>query len=194
MAEPLSSSIETSRLLDALPLSKVRRTRTTYLLGKGTSRLLNARVWFQEVHLLVDGPDMLYGSARVLVSLDMSDGADFHAWTRLAASLTCTSYCGQNGTTPIPIDVETSRIGTCLRFSLGPLAMYQSQVVIRPTKARFTMWQALDDAFGCPRRSYSAFIAPEAATGHAEHDATIFEPDASPAHEGHEHGHLPTQG
>ena len=82
-------------------------SRVAYLLGKGTSRLLDARVNREESHLLVNGPAMLYGSGRLLTSLDMTYGATFHAWTRLAAALTCTSYCGHNGTTVIPIAVVT---------------------------------------------------------------------------------------
>lgn len=187
MADSSMSAIGSHHPLAAPTAAKVPPTRVAYLLGKGTSRLLNVRVWAEEVHLLVNGPDMLYGWGRILVSLDMTEGASFQAWTRLANALTCTSYCGQNGTTAIPIEVDTSRIGTCLRFSMGPMAMYQSQVVIRPKKARLTMWQALDHAFGNPRKSYAAVIVPEPATGHAEHDASIFMAEPSPAPGEHPH-------
>jgi hypothetical protein len=166
--------------------AKVPPSQVVYLLGKGTSRLLDARVNREEIHLLVNGPAMLYGSGRLLTSLDMVDGATFHAWTRLAAALTCTSNCGQNGKTVIPIEVETSRIGTCLMFSMGPMAMYQSLVVIRPKKKHKTMRDTIDEAFGHPKKSYSAVIVPEAATGHAEHDGSIFE--SAPASGGH-HDH-----
>lgn len=167
-----------------------KKARVEYLLGRGTSRLLDARVKGEEIHLLVNGPAMLYGSARLLTSLEVADGATFHAWTRLAAALTCTSYCGHNGTTVIPIEVEPSRIGTCLVFSLGPMAMYQSLVVIRPAEAGRTMRDTLDEAFGHPKKSYSAVIVPEAATGHAEHDASIFEPPpASGSHDHTDHDH-----
>ncbi len=193
MAEPWTKAIPTTQPIKASSTPEAPPTHVAYLLGKGTSRLLNVRVWQEEIHLLVNGPDMLYGSGRILTSLDVVGGAGFQAWTQLAAALTCTSYCGQNGTTAIPIEVETSRIGTCLRFSMGPMAMYQSQLVIRPKRARLTMWQALDHAFGNPRKSYSAVIVPEPATGHAEHDASIFEPDPSPAHGEHEHGHSPAE-
>lgn len=163
-------------------------SKVVYLLGKGTSRILDARVNREEIHLLVNGPAMLYGTARLLTSLDMVDGATFHAWTRLATALTCTSYCGHNGKTFIPIEVETSRIGTCLSFSAGPMSMYQSLLVIRPKRKGNTMRGVLDEAFAYPKKSYSAVIVPEAATGHAEHDATIFEP--SPVSGGHDHDHL----
>lgn len=166
---------------------KVPPSRVVYLLGKGTSRLLNARVNREEIHLLVNGPAMLYGAGRILVSLDFIEGATFHSWTRLARSLTCTSYCGHNGKTMIPITVETSRIGTCLLFSMGPMSMYQSLVVLRPKKKNLTMRDALDNAFGHPKRSYSAIIIPEAATGHEEHDASIFEPAANSDHKQHNH-------
>lgn len=162
-------------------------SRVVYLLGKGTSRLLNARVNREEIHLLVNGPTMLYSSGRLLTSLDMADGATFHAWTRLATALTCTSYCGHNGKTVIPIEVETSRIGTCLTFSTGPMSMYQSLVVIRPKEKGKTMREVLDEAFGHLKKSYSAVIVPEAATGHFEHDASIFEP--APISEGYDQSH-----
>lgn len=158
----------------------------TYLLAKGTPRLLNARVNREEIHLLVNGPQMLYSFARLLTSLDMTDGATFQAWQKLSSALKCTSYCGQNGTTEIPLEVEASRIGTCLLFSLGPMAMYQSQVVIRPKKKGRTMREVLDETFGYSK-SYSAMLVPEVAVGHAEHDASIFEPPPSAGGHGHDH-------
>ncbi|HKA06821.1 MAG TPA: hypothetical protein VKD71_06150 [Gemmataceae bacterium] len=167
--------------------AKVPSSRVVYLLGKGTSQVLDARVNREEIHLLVNGPGMLYGSGRLLTSLDMVDGATFQAWTQLAAALTCTSYCGHNGKTDIPIQVETSRIGTCLAFSLGPMAMYQSQVVLRPKKQHKTMRDTIAEAFGRPKKSYAAVIVPEAATGHAEHDASIFEPPPAPGDHHHDH-------
>jgi hypothetical protein len=173
VAKSFTKTTKSSKVARA---GKLPRSRVVYLLGKGTSRLLDARVNREEIHLLVNGPAMLYGSGRLLTSLNMVDGATFHAWTRLAAALTCTSYCGHNGKTVIPIEVEASRIGTCLVFSMGPMAMYQSLVVIRPKKKGKTMRAVLDEAFGYPKKSYSVVIVPEAATGHAEHDASIFEP------------------
>lgn len=184
MAKPSTTPTKSTKLAR---VAKSPPSRIVHLLGKGTSRLLNARVNREEIHLLVNGPAMLYGSGRLLTSLDMVDGATFHAWTRLAASLTCTSYCGHNGKTVIPIEVETSRIGTCLVFFTGPMSMYQSLVVIRPKKKGKTMREVLDEAFGSSKKSYSAVIVPEAATGHAEHDASIFEP--APVSGGNDHDH-----
>jgi hypothetical protein len=171
--------------------------RVEYLLGKGTSRLLDARVKSPELRLLVNGPAMLYGSCRLLTSLDAGDGATFQAWTALAASLECTSRCGLNGITDIPVVVETSRIGTCLEFGTGPMSMYLATLVLR-TKSGITLEQAIHDAFGQPRVRYQAVIVPEAATGHLEHDATIFDPAQFPGnepehdhhggHEGHDDG------
>ena len=146
-----------------------------YVLTRGSSRLMDARVGRKEIRLYVNGPAMLFGSARMLTSLDMPGGATYRAWKKLAASLTCTSFCGHNGKTKIPLQVATSRIGTHIEFSTGPMAMYQSTVVIKPKKD-VTLKQAIDEAFGHPRRSYSVVIVPEPATGHAEHDASIFEP------------------
>ncbi len=164
-------------------------TQVVYLLGKGTSRLLNARVNREEIHLLVNGPGMLYGSGRLLTSLDMVDGGTFHAWTRLAAALECTSYCGHNGKTVIPIEVEASRIGTCLTFSTGPMSMYQSQVVIRPRERGKTMRDVFDETFGHLKKSYSAVIVPEAATGHAEQDSSIFGPAPGSGGDDQSHEH-----
>jgi hypothetical protein len=162
-----------------------------YVIGKGTSRLLEARVEKTAIRLYVNGPAMLVGSARILTSLDFADGATYQAWQRLADALTCTSRCGQNGTTRIPITVATSRLGTHLEFSMGPMSMYQSTVILKPKKA-VTMKQTIDTAFGNPRRRYSVVIVPEPATGHAEHEATIFEPPAPEGHAEHsEEGHEP---
>jgi hypothetical protein len=155
-----------------------------YVLAKGTSRLLPARVNKKEIRLLVNGPAMLFGSARILSSLDMADGATYHAWKKLAASLTCTSFCGHNGLTKLPLAVTTSRIGTHLEFSTGPMSMYQSLVVVKPRRAA-TMKAAIDEAFGYPPRNFSVVIVPEPATGHAEHDGSIFEHTPEGHHDGH---------
>ena len=169
-----------------------------YLLGKGTSRLLDARVDSEEIRLLVNGPAMLYGSCRLLTSLDAADGATFQAWKALAASLKCTSLCGLNGKTDIPVVVHTSRIGPCIEFGTGPMSMYLATVVLRTTKKGTSLKQAIHSAFGRPRVRYQAVIVPEPATGHLEHDATIFKPEEYPGNEpkhehhgaeGHDHGH-----
>lgn len=157
----------------------VKSDYVEYLLTKGCSRLMDARVGRKEIRLYVNGPAMLFGSARILTSLDMPAGATHQAWKRLAAALTCTSFCGQNGKTKIPLEVATSRVGTHIEFSTGPMAMYQSTVVIK-AKKDMTLKQAIDEAFGNPRRSYSVVIVPEPAMGHAEHDASIFEAGPQP--------------
>jgi hypothetical protein len=162
---------------------KNARKPLEYVLGKGTSRLLNARVDTGEIRLLVNGPTMLYGSCRLLTSLDAADGATFQAWNVLGAALTCTSLCGLNGKTDIPIVVLPSRIGTCLEFGTGPMSMYLATVVLRTKKRGTTFRQVIHDAFGNPRGNYLAMIVPEPATGHLEHDASIFEPDQYPQNE-----------
>ena len=151
-----------------------------YLLGKGTSRLLDARVDSEEIRLLVNGPAMLYCSCRLLASLDAADGATFQAWKKLAAALKCTSLCGSAGKTDIPLNVQTSRIGTCIEFGTGPMSMYLATVVLRTKKKGTTVKQVIDAAFGNSKTRYSVMIVPEAATGHLEHDAAIFDPDALP--------------
>jgi hypothetical protein len=151
-----------------------------YILGKGTSRLLNARVDSDEIRLLVNGPTMLYGSCRLLTSLDAADGATFQAWNTLAGALICTSHCGLNGKSDIPVVVVPSRIGTCLEFGTGPMSMYLATVVLRPRRRGVTLAQVIDAAFGDPRRNYQAFIVPEPATTHLEHDGTIFAPSEFP--------------
>jgi hypothetical protein len=136
-----------------------------------------------EIRLLVNGPAMLYGSCRLLASLDAADGATFQAWTKLAAALKCTSLCGAAGKTDIPLIVQTSRIGTCIEFGTGPMSMYLATVVLQTRKKGTTVKQVIDAAFGNPRARYVAMIVPEAATGHLEHDATIFDPDALPGNQ-----------
>ena len=168
----------TKRVRSAKP---VKADCVEYVLAKGTSRLLDARIGRKEIHLYVNGPAMLFGSARILTSLEMPDGATYQAWKKLATALTCTSYCGHNGKTRIPLEVATSRIGTHIEFSTGPMAMYQSMLVIK-AKHDLTLKQAIDQAFGNPKRSYAVVIVPEPAEGHAEHDASIFkEGNAEPS-------------
>jgi hypothetical protein len=187
----------TSNRKRATPARKRKApTAVEYILGKGTSRLLDARVDREEIHLLVNGPAMLYGSCRLLTSLDAADGATFQAWTALCEALSCTSLCGLNGKTDIPIVVHTSRIGTCIEFGTGPMSMYLATVVLRPKKKGITLKRAIDEAFGRPKARYQVVIVPEPATGHLEHDGAIYEPDAFPGNEpqedhhgGHGHGH-----
>jgi hypothetical protein len=149
-------------------------------MGKGTSRLLNARVDTNEIRLLVNGPTMLYGTCRLLTSLDAADGATFQAWTALAAAMTCTSHCGLNGLTAIPVIAASSRIGTSLEFGTGPMSMYLATVVLKTTRRGATFRQVIDEAFGNPRVPYQALIVPEAATGHLEHVGAIFDPAQFP--------------
>lgn len=161
-----------------------------YVFTKGSSRLFDARVARKEIRLHVNGPAMLFGSARILTSLDMTAGATYQAWKKLAAALTCTSFCGHNGKTKIPVEVSTSRIGTHIEFSVGPMSMYQTVVVLKPKKD-VTLKEAIDEAFGHPKGRYSVVIVPEPATGHAEHDASIFDsggggdPGGGQDHSGH---------
>jgi hypothetical protein len=149
-------------------------------MGKGTSRLLNARVDTNEIRLFVNGPTMLYGTCRLLTSLDAGDGATFQGWSALAAAMTCTSYCGLNGTTVIPVTAVSSRIGTSLEFGTGPMSMYLATVVLKTKRRGATFRQVIDEAFGNPRVPYHALIVPEAATGHLEHVGAIFDPAQFP--------------
>ena len=182
-----SSSNKKTKRVKASRVTKSPPSNIVYVLGKGTPRLLNARVNRDEIHFHVTGPGMLYSSARILTSLDMEDGATFHAWKRLAAALTCTSYCGHHGKTTIPVEVDASRIGTCLRFSVGPMSMYATQLILRPKKKGKTLREVLDESFGGLKKSYLAFIIPEAAKGNLEHNASIFTPGShqQPAHQNH---------
>ncbi|MEM9174028.1 MAG: hypothetical protein AAGC67_02250 [Myxococcota bacterium] len=178
-----------SKAQDKQSKAKAKPSQVAYTLGKGTPRILDIRLDREEVALHVNGAGMLYSSARVLTSLDLEDGATFQAWKKLASALKCTSYCGYHGKTTIPIEIETSRIGTCLRFSMGPMSMYSTAVVLRPRKRGGTMRATLDSAFGIQRKSYTAVIVPEAATGHMDHDASIFDPNGGSGDSGHHHGH-----
>lgn len=144
-------------------------------MGKGTSRLLNARLETNEIRLFVNGPTMLYGTCRLLTSLDAADGATFQGWTALAAAMTCTSHCGLNGTTGIPVVAVPSRIGTSLEFGTGPMSMYLATLVLKTKRRGATFRQVIDDAFGNPGVPYQAVIVPEAATGHLEHVGAIFD-------------------
>lgn len=183
-----------SKVIKALKTTKKKINKPSrkpsyllYNLHKGTPRLLNIRVTRQEIHLHVNGPGMLYGTVRILTSLDMEDGASFHAWVRLAKALKCTSYCGYHGKLDIPVELETSRIGTCIKFSVGPMSMYSTHLILRPRSRSKTLKQTLDEAFGIERGRYSAFLIPEASTSHEDHDATIFQSGAQSGQEHHGH-------
>lgn len=183
-AVPLRTTLEKTAKQPVTKKTALMQSKVVeYVLGKGTSRLIDARLDCEEIRLLVNGPAMLYGSCRLLTSLDAADGATFDAWNKLAGALVCTSLCGFNGKTKIPIVVQTSRIGTCLEFGTGPMSMYLGTVVFRTKKKGTTLKQAIDVAFGSPAGRYLALIVPEPATGHLEHDASLFNPDMFPVNE-----------
>ena len=78
-------------------------------------------------------------------------------------------------------------------FSAGPVAMYQSLLILAPRLDQ-TLKAAIDEAFGHPAQNYSVVIVPEPATGHMEHDGSIFSagsenhlshPDAGPGEHSH---------
>ena len=149
-------------------------TQIDYTFWKGGASLYEARVNRQQIRLFVNGPGMLFGRARLLATLAAEDGATAQNWKKLAAALKCTSYCGFNGKTEIEIELKGSRTGTHLEFSLGPMAMYQSVVVLRPKAAGKALRQVMDTVFGAGRKSYSMMLEPLAASGHAEHGEHFF--------------------
>ncbi len=160
-----------------------------YVLWKGGPLLLEARTKSSEIRFRVNGPGMLFASVRLVTTLDALDGATAGALSKLARELRCVSKCGLNGVTRIPVEVKESRIGAHLEFSLGPMSMYQSLVILSVKTGR-SMKEAIDEAFGAKKR-FSALFEPVAAEGHAEHDHSTFgqEPDedAHSAHAGHGH-------
>ena len=171
--------------------TKTKPAQTIYTLCKGGASLYDARVNKQQIRLFVNGPGMLFASVRLLTTLSAEDGATAQNWKKLAAALKCTSLCGFNGKTEIPVEVQISRIGAHIEFSLGPMAMYQSVVMLRPKAAGKTLKQVIDAAFGAGRKSYSVMLEPLAATGHAEHGPEFFtrKPGDTPAPHGDEHAH-----
>ena len=158
---------------------KASVSHVVYLLGQGTSQVLDARVDREEIRLLVNGPGMHYGNVKILTSLDVMEGATHKAWTKLGKSLTCTSYCGENGTTPLPISVVVTSVGCCLSFSTGPMTHYQSTVVLRPNKKGVTLRQVLDEAFEPQAKRFVVVIVPEPLSGDHDHEGD--------SHDGHNH-------
>lgn len=165
-----SDSKKRSESVSQSPKKKAKVSEVGYLLGLGTPQVLDARVNREEIRLFVNGPGMHYGKAKILTSLDVMDGATHAAWTKLSKLLTCASYCGENGTTPLPITVEVSSVGCCLSFSTGPMTHYQSMVVLRPKKKDMTMRQVIDDAFVPKKKNFMVLIVPEPLSGEHGHN------------------------
>lgn len=151
--------------------SKAATSRVEYLLGLGTPQLLDMRVEAEEIRLHVNGPGIQFGRVRILTSLRVEDGATFGAWTKLGKSLRCTSYCGASGKTTLPITVDVSSVDSCLSFSTGPMAHYQSTVVLRPKKARKTLRETIDDAFENDKAKYHVMLVPETLAHGHDHDS-----------------------
>ena len=113
---------------------------------------------------------MQFGRVKILTSLGVDDGATYGAWTKLAKSLKCTSFCGTNGKTPLPISVDVSSVDSCLSFSTGPLEHYQSTVVLRSKKAGKTIRETIEEAFENSKANYHVMLVPEPLLHGHHHD------------------------
>jgi hypothetical protein len=108
----------------------------TYVLGKGAPGLLNLRVSAYRVHVVVNGPGMLYGRMRLLTSLGLHDGCTFARPSALASALRIVALCGNAGPAEVPVEIVSSRVGARVEFGLGPAGMYQSELVLSTAEGR----------------------------------------------------------
>lgn len=109
---------------------------STVVLGKGSPTLIDLNVASSELRILVTGPRMLYEGLRVLTTLHLLNGAHNRAFRALAGALSLEALCGEYGPVPVPIEVKPRRTGTVIELGVGPMSMYQSELVLRTRSGR----------------------------------------------------------
>jgi hypothetical protein len=154
---------------------KVSRTknagRIVYTLGKGGPSLFDLRTNTREVILLVTGPGMLFDHLEVLTTLSAAAGATAKAWQAFTKGIDCVAHCSNVSKLKIMPELKRSRVGMRVHIALGPIGMYQTELILRVRKRDSTFRKFFDEVFGHPKRaaSYSVFLYPAIATGHPEH-------------------------
>gem|GEM_PF-4651941 len=153
--------------------------------------MFDVRLPVSEIRFAVNGPRMLFEKLQLLTSLDASDGATPQAYRKLAAALSGVAHCGHRAPEKVPITVKLSRIGARVEIGLGPMGMYQSELVLR-TKSRKSFRQVLDNTLvRDKKRVYRAVLFPIAGTGHHEvHDTPSADDQGrtAPKHDHTQHG------
>jgi hypothetical protein len=154
---------------------KVSRTknagRIVYTLGKGGPSLFDLRTNTREVILLVTGPGMLFDHLEVLTTLSAAAGATARAWQAFTKGMECVANCSNVSKLKIMPELKRSRVGMRVHIALGPIGMYQTELILRVRKRDSTFRKFCDEVFGPPKpaASYSVFLYPAIASGHPEH-------------------------
>jgi hypothetical protein len=142
---------------------------TAALLFKGGPSLVNLLVDASEYRIVVTGPRMLYERLELLTTLSVFEGCNVYRLEELALLLDAQVYCGAVGVEPAEITIETHRTGPTLIIGLGPMSMYESELVLR-TKTGETFRALLTRLLaGDPARPFIAVLHGVTATGHPEH-------------------------
>lgn len=145
--------------------------RIVHTLGKGGPSLVDLRTNTREVILLVTGPGMLFDHLEVLTTLSAAAGATAKAWEAFAKGIDCLANCSNVSKLKIMPELKRSRVGMRVHIGLGPIGMYQTELVLRVRKRDSTFRKLCDQVFGRPKPAagYSVFLYPAIASGHPEH-------------------------
>ena len=149
----------------------------TVVLTKSGPRIINLYVDEQEMHIVVNGPGMLYSSLDFMINRSLDGGASFSFFQEIAAGFEAIVDCPNAPVRRAPITVESHRLGAELRMSLGPPNMYQSEVRLR-TSGGSTFRRLIDETLRDHRGAHDseqglvAVLVAVRATGHREHYAS----------------------
>lgn len=143
------------------------------VLFKGGPSLVDLLVDAAECRIAVTGPRMLFERLELLTTLSMFDGCTVHRLRELAGLLEATVYCGLIGAEPAAVTVEVHRTGPTLQIGLGPVSMYESELVLR-TRTGETFRALLTRLLSSdPSLPFLAALHGVVATSHHEHDHGI---------------------
>lgn len=148
--------------------------KPTVVLTKAGPRLINLYIDEQELHILVNGPGMLYSSLQLMTNRSVVDGANFSFLQEISNGLEAIVDCPHSPVRRAPITVESHRLGAELSIDLGPPNMYQSELRLR-TSGGGTFRQLIDEALRDHNSTHDgheelvAVLVAVRATGHHEH-------------------------
>lgn len=151
--------------------------KPTVILTKSGPRLIDLYVDEQELHIVVNGPGMLYSSLDFMINRSVVDGASFSFFRDIADGLEAIVDCPHSPIRRAPITVESHRLGAELSINLGPPNMYQSEVRLRTSGGgtfRRLIDEALRDHYDAQNghQELVAVLVAVRATGHHEHYAS----------------------
>lgn len=145
-------------------------TTRTYVLSKGGPLLLDLRVPADTLHLVVNGPGMLFAHLQLVTSLGLDQGLTVDRLDAFADAVEVLAFCGNAGTVSVtPRRVDT-RVGSYVQIGFGPMGMYQSELLLRTRNGEsFQDLIRRSLAAGVPpRRRYLAVLEAVPGTGHHE--------------------------